>query len=65
MDDTTANGQEPMELAKVLFESIVREQKEVLVAPITSRAAIAIRHFCPSIYFWIMKKRAKKIPLQD
>lgn len=59
-DETTASGQDPMELAEILFKSIVNEKKDLLIAPFTARAAVAIRHFCPTLFFWIMKKRAQK-----
>ncbi|KAK6625221.1 hypothetical protein RUM43_005512 [Polyplax serrata] len=59
-NETTASGQDPMELAEILFKSIVNEKKDLLIAPFTARAAVVIRHFCPTLFFWIMKKRAQK-----
>ncbi|XP_029174397.1 dehydrogenase/reductase SDR family protein 7-like [Nylanderia fulva] len=61
MDKTTENGYEPEYVAERIVKSVVKQETEVTIAPISPRAAIVLRTLLPSLYFWIMKNRAKKL----
>lgn len=59
MDETTNKGQDPMDLAEILLKAISIENPNLLTGSLTSKAAVYIRYFYPSFYFWIMERRAK------
>ena len=61
MDETTANGYEASDAAEKIFRCIAREDKEFTIASLQPRIAIIIRSFCPSLYFFMMKRRAMKL----
>lgn len=60
MDKTTQEGYSPEYVADYTLKAVLKEEKDVLIAPITPKLAIYLRTLCPSLYFWIMQKRAKK-----
>lgn len=60
MDTTTENGYEPEYVAECILRSVLKQEKEITIAPFTSKAAIVLRTLFPSLYFYIMKQRAKK-----
>lgn len=60
MDATTENGYEPEYVAECILRSVLEQEKEITIAPFTSKAAIVLRTLFPSVYFYIMKQRAKK-----
>ena len=59
VDDDHMNGFEPSYVAKVLIDSVINKDKEVIVAVILHRIVIWIRFFFPNLYFFIMSIRAK------
>ncbi|XP_041773980.1 dehydrogenase/reductase SDR family protein 7-like [Anopheles merus] len=61
MDAATAGGASPQDTASSILKAIARDEKDVMLAPIAPRAAYWLRHLMPSVYFWIMKKRAEKL----
>lgn len=61
MDAATAGGASPQDTASSILKAIARDEKDVMLAPIAPRAAYWLRHLAPSVYFWIMKKRAEKL----
>lgn len=60
MDTTTANGYESEYVAREIVKAVVNESPELVIAELSARIAIVLRTFIPSLYFWIMSKRAKK-----
>ncbi len=58
MDASIASGMSSRYVAKRLLAAVQHEENEVVVAPWTNRAAIVIRAVAPTLYFWIMRKRA-------
>lgn len=60
MDETTENGYEPEYVAEYILKSILKQEKEVTIAPFMPKAAILLRTLFPSLFFWIMQNRAKK-----
>lgn len=61
MDKATENGYQPGYVAECVLKSVLKQEKEVTIAPFTSKAAIVIRTLFPSLFFWIMQKRARKL----
>ncbi|XP_076627252.1 dehydrogenase/reductase SDR family protein 7-like [Colletes latitarsis] len=61
MDKTTQEGYSPEYVANCTLKAILKEKKDVLVSPITPKLAIYLRTLWPSLYFWIMRKRAEKL----
>ncbi|XP_035913886.1 dehydrogenase/reductase SDR family protein 7-like [Anopheles stephensi] len=64
MDTATAAGASAEDTAANILKAIVRDEKDIIMAPIAPRAAYWLRHRLPSVYFWIMKKRAEKLSSQ-
>uniref|UniRef100_A0A182NM29 Dehydrogenase/reductase SDR family protein 7-like n=1 Tax=Anopheles dirus TaxID=7168 RepID=A0A182NM29_9DIPT len=61
MDAATASGASAEDTAQSILKAIVRDDKDIMLAPIAPKAAYCLRHLMPSLYFWIMKKRAEKL----
>lgn len=61
MDKTTESGFEPEYVAECILKSILKQEKEVTIAPFAPKCAIILRTLYPSLYFWIMQKRARKL----
>lgn len=60
-DTTTASGASPESVAEDIRRAILCEEKDVILAPILPQAVHWIRFLLPSIYFWVMEKRARKM----
>lgn len=61
MDSTTASGVPPMVVAKRVLKAVLRDEQDVTIASLAPKMAYWVRHICPSLYFWIMARRAKKL----
>ncbi|XP_072748613.1 dehydrogenase/reductase SDR family protein 7-like [Anoplolepis gracilipes] len=61
MDKTTETGYQPEYVAECILKSVLKQEKETTIAPFSAKAAIVLRTLFPSLFFWIMQKRAKKI----
>nr|XP_016937443.1 dehydrogenase/reductase SDR family protein 7-like [Drosophila suzukii] len=61
MDDTTAKGMSPDKLADRILQCILRKEPDIIVSDLQAKIAYYLRHLCPSLYFWIMAKRALKL----
>ncbi|GAB1868246.1 Dehydrogenase/reductase SDR family protein 7-like [Camponotus japonicus] len=59
MDKTTENGYQPEFVAECILKSVLKQEKEVTIAPFSPKATIVLRTLFPSLFFWIMQKRAK------
>ncbi|EFN72306.1 Dehydrogenase/reductase SDR family protein 7-like [Camponotus floridanus] len=59
MDKTTENGYQPEFVAECILKSVLKQEKEVTIAPFSPKVAIVLRTLFPSLFFWIMQKRAK------
>ncbi|XP_076289440.1 dehydrogenase/reductase SDR family protein 7-like [Lasioglossum baleicum] len=60
MDKTTEEGYSPEYVAQRTLKAILKDEKDVIIATFSPKCAIYLRTLCPSLYFWIMLKRAKK-----
>lgn len=61
MDETTENGYDPEYVAEHILKAVLKQKKEVTIAPFSVKTAIMIRTLFPSLFFWLMQKRAKKL----
>jgi len=61
MDKTTESGYQPKYVAECILKSVLKQEKEVTIAPFPPKCAIILRTLFPSLYFWIMQKRASKL----
>lgn len=61
MDETTAGGYPPEYIAEQILNGVILQEKEIILATSGPRYAILLRSLSPSLYFWIMQKRANKM----
>lgn len=61
MDVTTERGANPDTVAKQIMKEVLKSSRDVTIAPLAPRIAYYLRHLCPSLYFWIMARRARKM----
>ncbi|XP_014467503.1 PREDICTED: dehydrogenase/reductase SDR family protein 7-like [Dinoponera quadriceps] len=61
MDETIANGYEPEYVAERILEAVLKQKEEVTIAPFSVKCAIIIRTLFPSLFFWLMQNRARKL----
>ena len=60
IDDNTAKGFAPEEVADRLVEMILRDEPDVVMAPAYIQFAVLIRALSPAFFFWIMRRKALK-----
>uniref|UniRef100_A0A1I8PCD4 Dehydrogenase/reductase SDR family protein 7-like n=1 Tax=Stomoxys calcitrans TaxID=35570 RepID=A0A1I8PCD4_STOCA len=58
MDKATAKGMSTDECAMSILNSLLSNEKDVIISQVTASAAYWVRFLCPPLYFWIMEKRA-------
>jgi len=58
MDEATAKGYSAEYVAERTFRAIMNGEKDVLIAPILPRIALRMRQLLPTLYFFIMARRA-------
>ncbi|XP_032679676.1 dehydrogenase/reductase SDR family protein 7-like [Odontomachus brunneus] len=61
MDETIENGYEPGYVAECILEAILKKKEEITIAPFSVKCAIIIRTLFPSLFFWLMQRRARKL----
>lgn len=54
-------GASPEKVSEDILKSVLMNEKDVILAPFYMRAVASLRVLFPSIYFWIMEKRAEKL----
>lgn len=59
MDSATANGYKPEYVAEKILSAVVQSKEELIISPAIPRLGILIRTLAPSLYFWMMKRRAR------
>lgn len=60
-DANTATGASPERIADDIRKAILSEEKDVILAPLLPIAVQWLRLLCPSIYFWVMERRARRM----
>lgn len=63
-DSATASGASPESIADDIRKAVLSDEKDIILAPILPRAVHWIRFLFPSLYFWVMEKRARKMAAQ-
>jgi len=63
MDATTESGYLPAYVAEAIGKAVVQKKKEVVISTLLPKIAIFLRKYLPSMYFYVMVKRAKKAQL--
>lgn len=61
MDETTAKGMSPDKLAERILQCILRNEPDIIISDLQAKIAYYLRHLLPSVYFWVMAKRAAKL----
>jgi len=61
MDDTTEKGYKAEDVASKIIDSIKLGESELILCPLVHQLVIVIRAIIPTLYFYIMNRRAKKI----
>lgn len=65
MDETTATGMAPEDVADIVLEAVVNKRTDLVVASFVPRLVLLVRALLPWLYFAIMKGRAKRLRLQQ
>nr|XP_037287526.1 dehydrogenase/reductase SDR family protein 7-like isoform X1 [Rhipicephalus microplus] len=65
MDETTATGMAPEDVADIVVEAVVNKRTDVVIAGFIPRLVLLMRVLTPWLYFAIMKGRAKRLRLQQ
>uniref|UniRef100_S4P9S5 Dehydrogenase/reductase SDR family protein 7-like protein n=1 Tax=Pararge aegeria TaxID=116150 RepID=S4P9S5_9NEOP len=60
MDKNTAAGFTPEYVAMKILDMVVNKNNELVISQFLPNLAIFLRHSMPSLYFWIMARRANK-----
>ncbi|XP_028157280.1 dehydrogenase/reductase SDR family protein 7-like [Ostrinia furnacalis] len=63
MDAATASGLTPQYTAEKILDSVVKKENDLVVSQFVPKFAVFIRHFAPSIYHYLMAKRAEPTKL--
>jgi len=61
MDPSTEKGYSAAWVAEKVLEAVQTGQQEVVLAPLHHRLAILLRAILPSLYFYLMARRAKAV----
>lgn len=48
-----------------VFDAVLNNEKDVMLCDMQARVACWLRFVCPSLYFWIMEKRALKLGKEE
>jgi dehydrogenase/reductase SDR family protein 7B len=60
LDETTAGGASPDDVADVVMETILRGDQDVVMAPLHNKLAIVLSSVLPNLFSKLMKRRALK-----
>jgi dehydrogenase/reductase SDR family protein 7B len=63
LDDTTAKGMSPESVAMAILDAVTHQDRDVVIGSLSSRVAVWLNFFCPSVLDWILLKRAGKAVL--
>lgn len=65
MDEATKHGVDPIVMAEDILKAVLKNKKDVILCTIAPKVAFWLRFLCPSLFFWIMSKRARKLSKQS
>lgn len=59
LDKTTDQGATPEEVAEKIVKVVVQKKKEAVIAAFIPKIGVLLRYYCPSLFFYVMARRAK------
>lgn len=59
MDKAIQQGYSPEYVANCILKAVLKDEKDLVITPFAPKAAMYLRRLWPSLYFWIMQRRAK------
>lgn len=65
MDPATEKGYSAEYVAAKTVEAVAQKKKEVVIATLLPKFAVFLRGFLPSLYFYVMVKRAQKVGVNN
>jgi len=60
MTEAINTGLSPEYLSERTLKAVINREKDIVVSPITPKAAIFLRYLAPSVFFFLMRYRARK-----
>ena len=60
LDETTAKGMSPESVAMAILDTVMYGDGDLIIASLSSRIAIWLNFFCPSVLDWVLRRRAGK-----
>lgn len=60
MDETTAQGRVPADVARDVLAAVGKKKKDVVLASLVPSLAIYLRTLAPALFFRLMASRARK-----
>lgn len=60
-DAATASGASPEFIADEIRNAILSGEKDIILSSYLPIALYWVRFLCPSLYFWVMEKRARRL----
>lgn len=60
-DPATATGVSPERASEDILKAVLSDEKDVILAPLYIKVVSMMRVLVPSLYFWVMQKRAVKL----
>ncbi|XP_058415468.1 dehydrogenase/reductase SDR family member 7B isoform X2 [Diceros bicornis minor] len=60
MDETTAQGRSPVEVARDVLAAVGKKKKDVILADLLPSLAVYLRTLAPGLFFSLMASRARK-----
>lgn len=65
MDHTTESGYSPEYCAQEIVKAVAQKRNELVLSSLFPRIAIFLRNFFPFLYFIIMDRRAREVPIKE
>lgn len=65
LDKDTDTGVDPMDLSREILQSVLNDEKDVFSADFIARVAYRVHYYSPTLFFWIMEKRAAKLAVKN
>ena len=60
LDETTAKGMSPESVAMAILNTVMYGDRDLIIGSLSSRIAIWLSFFCPSVLDWVLRRRAGK-----
>ena len=60
MDANLANGMTSQYVANRILQAVARQHSDIVVGALLHRTVVIVRTLWPSLFFWVMARRARK-----